>query len=99
MTITPAREAAPLPGSAPMELIAGNARVVPSEIEAIPGGIVARLSGAGFRALLDATFGGQGTVELRSHEGLCQMTVSQISMQGASTLVTLHASGTPQRVN
>lgn len=81
--------------SAPYELIVGTRRVAPVAIELIDGGVIARLSGAGLLSVLDATFGGQTSVEVWA-EGLCPraMAVTEIAMHGATTLVTFETTGT-----
>lgn len=80
---------------APLELIVGTRRVVPEALELIEGGVIARLSGAGLLSVLEATFGGLSSVEVWG-EGLCPraMQVTEIAMQGTTTLVTFAATGT-----
>lgn len=80
--------------NAPLELIVGTQRVTPEALEVIEGGVIARLSGAGLLSVLDATFGGQASVEVWA-AGLHPraMAVTQIAMQGTTTLVTFAATG------
>ena len=91
--MTPAVQS-PEPGS--FELIVGLSRVTPSAVELVDGGMVAELSGAGLLKMLDATFGGQGPVEvwgLDSGLGPRAMMVTEITMSGATTLITLEDTG------
>lgn len=86
----------------PMELIVGTCRVVPQSIEWIDGGLVANVNGTGFLSLLDATFGADNAVELRggrAGQHLRSMVVTEITMQGRSTYVTLQDTGLRPVVN
>ena len=86
----------------PMELIVGTRRVVPQSVEWIEGGIVANVNGSAFLSLLDATFGAENAVEFRGgHAGqsLRSMVVTEITMQGRSTFVTLQDTGLRPSVN
>ncbi len=77
-----------------MELIIGNTRVLAAELELIEGGMVAKLSGDALKSVLNATFGGQASVEVWGEGlGARPMSVAEIEMHGASSTVTLMQSG------
>ncbi|PCD77285.1 hypothetical protein [Pseudothioclava arenosa] len=74
-----------------MELIVGNKRVVPEALHRIAGGVEVELAGEALTSLLDATFGGGGSIELWGEHGPEALDVADIRMVGRATTVTLHA--------
>jgi hypothetical protein len=87
-----------MPSQISAELIVGTLRVSPVSLDAFDGGVVALLAGAGLLSVLDATFAGDGAVQLWS-EGVAPraMRVTDIAMRGRSTFVTLQDAGSPIR--
>lgn len=82
------------------ELIVGSLRVMPVSLDPFEGGVVARLSGPGLVSVLDAAFHGDGAVQLWSHGAQPRaMLVTEIAMQGGSTLVTLQDAPVAIRLN
>ncbi|HBD91644.1 MAG TPA: hypothetical protein DEF16_00500 [Gemmobacter sp.] len=82
------------------ELIVGTLRVMPVSLDAFDGGVVARLSGPGLLSVLDAAFAGDAAIQLWSSGTLPRaMMVTEIAMQGGSTLVTLEDAPAPLRLN
>lgn len=80
------------------ELIVGSLRVSPVTVELFDGGAVARLAGAGLLSVLDATFAGDGAIELWSAGAQPRaMQVTEIAMRGSATFVTLHDAAAPIR--
>lgn len=72
------------------ELIVGTRRVTPVSLDAFDGGVVARLAGPGLLSVLDAALTGDAAVQLWAQgEPPRAMTVTEITMHGRSTLVTL----------
>ncbi|MGA0538974.1 hypothetical protein [Neotabrizicola sp. VNH66] len=82
-----------------MELIVGNRRITPSAIQPVSGGVEARLKGEALLRLLDASFHGQGTIEVIGG-GLDRrpMEVADIRMTGADTTVRLRCTGPAPRL-
>ncbi|QOL79878.1 hypothetical protein [Pseudooceanicola spongiae] len=77
-----------------MELIVGNTRLSPVDMQLTEEGVVAEVSGAELASVLNATHGGRISVELFG-EGMPArpMSVAEIRMHGASSTVTLHYAG------
>ncbi|WP_323042046.1 hypothetical protein [Gemmobacter sp.] len=72
------------------EIIVGTARLRPIRIQPTTGGVVAELTGPGALPLIDATFDGDAQVELwTAGRSPRAMTVTGITMAGATTRVTL----------
>ena len=77
-----------------MELIVGTRRITPASIRVVPGGVCAELAGDAMRAVLDAAFHGQGTIELSGGRlNRHPVAVTGIEMHGATSRVTLICSG------
>lgn len=82
------------------ELIVGTRRVIPVSLDSFEGGVVARLSGPGLISVLDAAMIGDGAVQLLTDGArLRPLMVTEIAMQGGSTLVTLQDADRPIAVN
>lgn len=82
------------------ELIVGTLRVMPVSLDSFDGGVVARLSGPGLISVLDAAFAGDAAIQLWSSGTLPRaMMVTEIAMQGGSTLVTLEDAPAALRLN
>ncbi|MFD2738683.1 hypothetical protein ACFSUD_03785 [Sulfitobacter aestuarii] len=83
-----------------LELIVGNTRVTAAALELTEDGVIARLSGAALRDVLDATFGGPASVQVWGQDiGARLMTVTEIRMHGATSTVTLEDTGTAMAVH
>lgn len=82
-----------------MELIVGNRRITPSAIQPLRDGVEARLRGDALRQVLDATFHGQGTIEVIGG-GLDRrpMEVADIRMTGGETTIRLRCTGPAPRL-
>lgn len=79
-----------------MELIVGTDRIA-AHLHPIAGGVIATLRGEALKALLDATFHGQGSIEIMGGElDRRPMSVAAIEMSGHDTTVTLVCAG-PRR--
>jgi hypothetical protein len=82
-----------------MELIVGTDRIT-ARLHPIAGGILATLRGEALKALLDATFRGQGSIEMIGGDyDRRPLSVTSIEMQGAETLVTLVPAGPRRNLN
>lgn len=84
----------------PVELIVGSKRVVPTELREINGRLVAELSGSGLMSVLDATFGGEASVEVWAFgQAPKPMWVVEIAMNGGNTVVTFEDAGRKISIN
>lgn len=81
-----------------MHLLIGTDRI-PAQLEPIAGGVVATLRGAALMAVLDATFRGEGAIEMSG--GVLDrrpLSVAAIEMSGGETQVTLVCAGPAARL-
>lgn len=89
-----------MPVATPPELIVGTCRVTPVSVDVFDGGVVARLSGPGLLSVLDAAMIGDGAVQLWTQgASLRPLMVTEIAMQGGTTLVTFEDAPAPISVN
>ncbi|MBL3562664.1 hypothetical protein JMM59_16440 [Rhodovulum sulfidophilum] len=77
----------------PLQLIIGSQIVANARLRRIPGGIEAQLAGDALKRLIDATFIGGSIEVLDGTHRARGLDVTDIRMGGASTTVTLKATG------
>ena len=76
-----------------MQLLIGT-DAVPADLHPIAGGVIATLRGEALMAVLDATFRGQGAIEIVGGAlDRRPLTVAAIEMSGGATAVTLVCAG------